>query len=50
MTSDFAPEIVKYTTLNQKIAHNSVRAYCLAPLAMQLVLVILSDDAAKNFD
>ena len=41
MTSDFASEVAKYSTLkvaqNHKIAQNNVQAYCLAPLVMQLV-------------
>jgi len=38
MTSDFAPEVAKYPQRSPKpkMAQN-VRAYCLAPLAMQLV-------------
>jgi len=44
MTSDFAPEITKYPKSSPKrqIARNSVRAYCLAPLATQLVAVVLT--------
>jgi len=38
VTSAFAPEIAKYP--NHKIDQNSVRAYCLAPLAMRLVSFI----------
>ena len=40
MTSDFAPEVDKYPqkySRKSKIAQNSVRAYCLALLPMQLV-------------
>jgi len=39
MTSDFAPEIAKYpkSNPNPQIAQDSLRAYCLVPLAMQLV-------------
>ena len=39
MTSGFAPEVAKYrkSSPNPKMAQNSVRACCLAPLAMQLV-------------
>ena len=36
MTSDFALEVAKYPQNSPK-PQNSERAYCLAPLAMQLV-------------
>jgi len=39
MTSDFAPEVAKYPTSvapKPKITQNSVRAYCLTPLTMQV--------------
>jgi len=40
MTSDFAPEVAKYPNSNSKPKNSPiVRAYCLAPLAMQLVSV-----------
>jgi len=40
MTSDIAPEVAKYLKSSPKpqIVQTSVRAYCLAPLAIQLVL------------
>jgi len=43
MTSDFTPEFAKYpkSSPKPKIAQNSVRSHCLAPLAMQLVVVVV---------
>jgi len=41
MTSDIAPKVAKYLKIapNPKIAQNNVRAYCLTPLAMQLISI-----------
>jgi len=43
MTSDFASEVAKYPQSSPKlqIAQNRVRAYCLAPLALQLVRLLV---------
>jgi len=41
MTSDVALEVAKYPQSNPKITQNNARAYCLAPLAMQFVIIVI---------